>query len=434
MYSSVLLILLFASLSSTLTIDTCNCSQPIEKGIIDLEDPLYCSHPEPVSKPKKVQYKLWTKNKDPITWTGYACTQWLSQKEISTNFLLSHDTTFKKQVLKVSANDCWASAQYPEMCDTNPMTKDGNTLKYLLEPEGEGYWMTTQSYKAKSCITQIIKLAKQCHDCPVTSPFGILANSSDAGFAKHNDLTIVWKKPDSSQEPDCDIKTIFTGSGNLTDGIKQSKLEDANSQIEIILNNSITRLCNNVTAFSVMGIPDTHIEIISEKRRRKRSIENKPSGILRLAHRPNRCLAYPRSEYITKMSAEICAISVNLTDRALYANTVDRGQSFQFLESGYILATEEDYCLHAWEPDQIAAKQCIDFGRHTTTKHAIPPTAILRDAPHSNRQMDIEAAPYTIPHSRQKDRKYLSLIPSTTIVLNTRMDKNYDKRHNLCID
>ncbi len=81
------------------------------------------------------------------------------------------------------------------------MIKDGNTLKCLLEPEGEGCWMTTQSYKAKSCITQIIKLAKQCHDCPVTSPFGILANSSDAEFAKHNDLTIVWKKPDPVKNP-----------------------------------------------------------------------------------------------------------------------------------------------------------------------------------------------------------------------------------------
>jgi hypothetical protein len=123
------------------------------------------------------------------------------------------------------------------------------------------------------------------------------------------------------------VWTLLT-NGNLTDGIKQSKLEDANSQIEIILNNNITRLCNNVTAFAVMEIPDTHIVIISEKRRRKRSIENKPSGILWLAHTANRCLAYTRNEYITKMSAEICAISGNLTDRALYANTVDHGQSF----------------------------------------------------------------------------------------------------------
>jgi hypothetical protein len=73
----------------------------------------------------------------------------------------------------------------------------------------------------------------------------------------------------------------------------------------------------------------------------------------------------------------------NLTDHALYANTVDHGQSFQFLESGYILATEEDYCLHAWEPDQIAAKQCIDFGRQTKTKHG-PHTWMLTANPEEN--------------------------------------------------
>jgi hypothetical protein len=62
---------------------------------------------------------------------------------------------------------------------------------------------------------------------------------------------------------------------------------------------------------------------------------------------------------------------------------VDHGQSFQFLESGYILATEEDYCLHAWEPDQIAAKQCIDFGRQTKTKHG-PHTWMLTANPEEN--------------------------------------------------
>jgi hypothetical protein len=41
-----------------LTIDTCSCSQPIEKGTIDVEDQIYCSFPYPVSKPKNVQYNL----------------------------------------------------------------------------------------------------------------------------------------------------------------------------------------------------------------------------------------------------------------------------------------------------------------------------------------------------------------------------------------
>ncbi|KAI9551210.1 hypothetical protein GHT06_003611 [Daphnia sinensis] len=190
-----------------LTINTCNCSQPIVKGTIDLEDPEYCSHPEPIEAPRKINYKLLTKNREPITWEGYACTQWLSTKEISTNFLLSHDTVFKKQILKVSAGECWATAQYPHTCVTSPMVKDGKTYKYLQEPEGEGYWMTTQAYTTKNCVTQIIQLSKECHECPVMSPFGILANSSTIEFSNHNDLTIVWKAPDP-KEPTCDINIV----------------------------------------------------------------------------------------------------------------------------------------------------------------------------------------------------------------------------------
>lgn len=145
---------------SAILIDTCNCSQPSFKGTIDLSDPDYCTQPSPVVQPIPVLYKIFTRNKDPITLTGFACTQWLSQKVISTNFLLAHDTTFTKQVLKVSAGDCWKSAQYPQMCDNTPMTKDGDTLKSLQEPDGYGQWMTTQKFTTKNCVTQIIKLKR----------------------------------------------------------------------------------------------------------------------------------------------------------------------------------------------------------------------------------------------------------------------------------
>ncbi len=67
------------------------------------------------------------------------------------------------------------------------MAKDGNTLKSLQEPIGEGQWMTTQSFTAKNCVTQIITLKKECHNCKVILPFGILADSSYDEFAQHND-------------------------------------------------------------------------------------------------------------------------------------------------------------------------------------------------------------------------------------------------------
>ncbi|EFX61418.1 hypothetical protein DAPPUDRAFT_273576 [Daphnia pulex] len=73
--------------------------------------------------------------------------------------------------------------------------------------------MTTQTFVAKNCVTQAIKLAKECHDSPVTSPFGIIANSSNEEFANHNDLTIVWRRPDANQEQECAYKTILSSRG-----------------------------------------------------------------------------------------------------------------------------------------------------------------------------------------------------------------------------
>ena len=267
--------------TNAIIIDTCNCTLPTFKGTIDLSDPDYCSHPEPVTPPTEVHYTMTSRNKDPITWTGYACTQWLSQKQITTNFLLAPDTTFTKQVLKVSPGECWKSAQYPEMCENTPMTRNGNTLKSLQEPNGEGQWMTTQSFTAKNCVTQIITLQKECHNCRVTSPFDILSNSSNDEFATHNDLTILWKKPDANQEPDCNFKHIWSGTGNLTRGKTQSKLEDATSQLEMIFQNNMQTLSTNETAYPILGIPETYITISNHSSRRKRQTEELPTGIIR---------------------------------------------------------------------------------------------------------------------------------------------------------
>jgi hypothetical protein len=98
------------------------------------------------------------------------------------------------------------------------MKKDGNTLKCLQEPNGEGQWMSTQSFTEKNCVTQIIPPKKECHNCRVTSLFGILTNSSKDDFATHNNLTVVWHKPDATQEPECDFENIWSGTGNLTTG------------------------------------------------------------------------------------------------------------------------------------------------------------------------------------------------------------------------
>ncbi|KAI9549422.1 hypothetical protein GHT06_007354 [Daphnia sinensis] len=340
-----------------LTINTCNCSQPIVKGTIDLEDPEYCSHPEPIEAPRKINYKLLTKNREPITWEGYACTQWLSTKEISTNFLLSHDTVFKKQILKVSAGECWATAQYPHTCVTSPMVKDGKTYKYLQEPEGEGYWMTTQAYTTKNCVTQIIQLSKECHECPVMSPFGILANSSTIEFSNHNDLTIVWKAPDP-KEPTCDINIVFQGKGNLTKGQKQSRIEDNVAQLEFIIATNKTKICTNDTVYPVIGLPDTFINVEEVTKRQKRDVSNEYMGFLISASNANHCLAYlPRSG---KFTVPPCAFNNQLTAEGQYLKAEKAGQNFKFLPNGFIVNTLFGSCLQQFSSNNTGIKTCMD--------------------------------------------------------------------------
>lgn len=340
-----------------MVIDTCNCSQPIIKGTIDLADPNYCTHPEPVQKIRRVAYKLHTKNKDPITWSGFTCTQWLSQKEISTNFLLAHDTIFRKTVSKVSQDECWATVRYPQLCNNNVMVKDGKTYRYIREPEGEGSWLTTQRYTEKNCVSQEIQLAKECHDCPVTSPFGILTNSSKDEVAYHNDLTIVWKAPDA-KEPTCDIKIVYENFGNFTKGKTQGKLEDHASQLEFLFETNQTKLCSNATVSPVLGLPETYIEIVELTSKKKRSYEgereNDKQGYLITAANPDFCLTFNQTELI--ISA--CTTNINLTSEEQFEVSVESGQNFQFLPSGFIGKTETSFCLNSFKTNNIGLMQC----------------------------------------------------------------------------
>ena len=78
------------------------------------------------------------------------------------------------------------------------MEKDGSTFKYLHEATGEGKWLTTQRYTLLNCFTQEITLYREETDGPIHSPFGIIANNSNASFAFHNDLSMVWKQEEAS--------------------------------------------------------------------------------------------------------------------------------------------------------------------------------------------------------------------------------------------
>ena len=65
----------------------------------------------------------------------------------------------------------------------------------------------------------------------------------------------------------------------------------------MIFNNTIQTLCTNETAYPVLGVPETYITISNRSSRRKRQIDDYPTGIIRLANATLYCISYPQNPY-----------------------------------------------------------------------------------------------------------------------------------------
>ena len=234
-----------------LQLKVCNCTKPIIQGVIDLNKPAFCaSHPRNITK-EEVKYGIHVKQKN-LSWRGYACAQWMAKKEISDNFLLAHDTIFKKSVVAVTPEACWKTTNLQHQCGTNKMEKDGTTYKYLHEATGEGKWLTTQRYTILICFTQEITLYKEEEDGPILSPFGTLTNDSKASYAFHNDLTIVWKT-DEAEHPPCTTHSIHSGVGQAITHNKETRFIDKENQVEFHYRQEALSICSFTPVYAVIG-------------------------------------------------------------------------------------------------------------------------------------------------------------------------------------
>ena len=73
-----------------LPMTACNFNRPIPEGIIDLDDPNYCSSSADQQPAyKMIDYELWTKSPAEFVTTGYSCMQWTKEKKIVGGFFLS---------------------------------------------------------------------------------------------------------------------------------------------------------------------------------------------------------------------------------------------------------------------------------------------------------------------------------------------------------
>ena len=191
------------------------------------------------------------------------------------NFLLAHDTIYRKAVVAVTPEACWKTANLQHQCGNNKMEKDGTTYKYLHEATGEGKWLTTQRFTILNCFTQEITLYREEANGPILSPFGILTNETKVNYAFHNDLTIVWNKDKATRDP-CIIEPIHGGMGEaITQPNKKTRLIDNGNQLEFHYKKEMMNVCGLSGVYAIHGLPDTYIYATAEKPKtqQKRSIE-----------------------------------------------------------------------------------------------------------------------------------------------------------------
>ena len=131
------LLILFSTQTIGQQIKICNCDKPVTKGILNLQDPAYCSAVPEKENIELVKYEMYIKDLNPWTAEGYSCMQWDKEKHIVGYFFGSYDTTYETKAREVSKEDCLKSITQPYICGENRLTHDNGVYSYERNPDGE---------------------------------------------------------------------------------------------------------------------------------------------------------------------------------------------------------------------------------------------------------------------------------------------------------
>ena len=250
----------------------CDCSQPQTKGLLDLDPPPYCKHHNndvnfgDYVHFKEVTYDILAKAKPDVSWSAYSCTQWHETKTITGSFWVgSYDTVYTTTTLEVEPSECWKMVG--TRCGENTMDRNGGTLSYTKQPNGEGYWYSVTKYQTLNCIVHEIKLSQEGTD-DIISPFGIIKTNVSDEHVLINHNTIVWKKTDvpvAKANQVCNLTVVFSGAGRVAikNGTAEGRLVDPRRQIETLFDTRKVTFCLNHKVHLINGMPDTFLRVRS---------------------------------------------------------------------------------------------------------------------------------------------------------------------------
>ena len=147
-------------------------------------------------------------------------------------------------------------------CGENAMTKDGNAWSFTGEPQGEGHWWSTSTYRLRNCEYEPLTLEQECDSCPVLSAFGEMAKDRNAGAAVHGQRTVVWSLAGSVKKS-CEWESVDRRTGSLFNDSGTFRLQDTELQLEFILG----RLKDNCDPklsqlYTVVGEPRLALRVV----------------------------------------------------------------------------------------------------------------------------------------------------------------------------
>lgn len=364
--------LIFLPLSTApLKISVCNCTRPVVRGVLDLQDSTYCSEQPTVVSSTPVSYKFLNRKSAYLEFSGYQCIRWSEKKVISWTYFEAQDTVFYRDVAKVYPPECWLTVYPPYHCNGNEMKGDDNMRRYIQKPIGDGKRFNTVVHEVINCVTQRVVLKAACPTCEIISPLGPLKNVSLSDRVAYiNDVVVVGQIPHLPPSTCEETDLIKEGVGNMSKiSDKIGRIIDYKSQIEIIFNTTETdKLCNkNESYFDVKGVPNSYITVAAlevekknETSRMTRSIRIageplRKNGSMRPISDSRLCLtAIDSMVFVRKCKPQT-------REQALYDES---GQEFTYRDDELLELTNSSMCVTYNESVRaVKLAQCSDAYR-----------------------------------------------------------------------
>lgn len=236
---TIIIVTSYIHLATPLEVKACNCSQPEVVGTMNTSELVLCEHRRKLTPAKPVAYRLFTNQEESHHFVGYMCSRIRKELIIQGNFWIGAYTKDRVNYEEfVSQEECWYMKQTKKCAGQDMIKMEGSSTAWVYSavPEGAGWWNANVTYSETNCMLEQITLRKECEACPIVTPFGEIANSSE-GSTVLNHMTIVWDESKTRKE-NCTMRTVLEeGYGLLheNEGRIALRLEDRNNQLDFFL-------------------------------------------------------------------------------------------------------------------------------------------------------------------------------------------------------